>query len=46
MFNNEDKGFVFVNIQDRSLACAEISYYSVPSLLAPTETYMKDFVLK
>jgi hypothetical protein len=46
MFTNEEKGFVYVNIQDRSRACAEISYYSVPEVLAVGESYVKDFVLK
>lgn len=28
------------------MACAIISYYSVPSTIAPSDTFIKDFVLK
>lgn len=46
LFNNQKKGYVFVDIDKKSAACSHISFKQVPVQLIPSQNTTNDFVLK
>jgi hypothetical protein len=46
LFVNEEKGFIYVDIKEKSRSCAHLSISNVPKKLSYSRTLMKDFTNK
>jgi hypothetical protein len=46
LFNNEQKGYVFIDIAEKSRACSRVSFKAAPKSIKESENVTSDFVLK